>query len=120
MYFVNDGWYRMIPTPEHALPPTIMKPMTKPTWHYTNPGSLAASGIYSSEDLESLREHIMFPAEKNGILNTMVRGVTGEQIARQGISLSHLLDENTIQKITEDTWKRFGENFYLLVMQVQE
>lgn len=43
--------------------------MTKPTWHY-NPGSLAASGIYSSNDLENLRDH-MFPAEKkNGILNT--------------------------------------------------
>ncbi|KYN13162.1 hypothetical protein ALC57_14657 [Trachymyrmex cornetzi] len=111
MFFLNDGWYRMTPTPEHSLPPTIMKPMTKPTWHYTNPGSLAASGIYSDKDLENLRDHIMFPAEKGGILNAMARGVKGEPIVSQGISLSHLLDESSIQKITENTWKKIWGNF---------
>ncbi|KYN19400.1 hypothetical protein ALC57_08270 [Trachymyrmex cornetzi] len=111
MFFLNDGWYRMTPTPEHSLPPTIMKPMTKPTWHYTNPGSLAASGIYSDTDLENLRDHIMFPAEKGGILNAMARGVKGEPIVSQGISLSHLLDESSIQKITENTWKKIWGNF---------
>ena len=111
MFFLNDGWYRMTPTPEHSLPPTIIKPITKPTWHYTNPGSLAASGIYSDKDLENLRDHIMFPAEKNGILNTVARGAKGEPIVSQGISLSHLLDENSIQKITENTWKKIWGNF---------
>lgn len=111
MYFLNDGWYRMIPTPEHTLPPTIMKPMTKPTWHYTNPGSLAASGIYSDKDLENLRDHIMFPAEKSGILNTMARGATGEPTVSQGISISHLLDEHSIQKITENTWNKIWGKF---------
>ena len=86
----------MTPTPEHFLPPTIMKPMTKPTWHYTNPGSLAASGIYSDADLENLRDHIMLPAEKGGILNAMARRVKSESIISQGISLSHLLDENSL------------------------
>jgi len=47
-----------------------MKPMTKSTWRYTNPGSLAASGAYSDKDFENLRDHIMFPFEKSGILNT--------------------------------------------------
>jgi len=111
MFFLNDGWYRMTPTPEHFLPPTIMKPMTKPTWHYTNPGSLAASGIYSDADLENLLDHIMLPAEKGGILNAMARGVKSEPIISQGISLSHLLDENSIQKITENTWKKIWGKF---------
>ncbi|RLU21202.1 hypothetical protein DMN91_005575 [Ooceraea biroi] len=68
MYFLHDGWYRMLPTPERTLPPTIIKPLTKPTWHYTNPGSLADSGIYSNENLEHLRDHVMFLAEKTSIL----------------------------------------------------
>jgi len=82
--------------------------MTKPSnqGHYNDPGSLAASGIYTNIELENLREHIMFPAEKNGILNTMARGAKGEPTLSQGISLSHLLDENTLQKITENTWKK--------------
>lgn len=111
MYFFNNAWYRMIPTPEHTLPPTIIKPMTKPTWHYINPVSLAASGIYSDKDLEHLRDHIMFPAERSSILNTMARGVTGEPTVPQGISLSHLLDDNSIQKLTENTWNKIWGKF---------
>jgi len=75
MYFLHDGWYKIAPIPEMSIPPLTMTPMTKPTWHYNDPGSLAASGIYSDNDLENLRDHIMFPAERNGILNTMARGV---------------------------------------------
>jgi len=111
MYFLNDGWYRLTPIPESSLPPTKMKPMTKPSWHYNDPGSLATSGIYTNIELENLREHIMFPAEKNGILNTMARGAKGEPTLSQGISFSHLLDENTLQKITENTWKKIWGTF---------
>ena len=53
----------------------------------------------------------MFPAQKNGILNTMARGTKGEPIVSQGISLSYLLDESSIQKITENTWKKIWGNF---------
>ncbi|XP_077276899.1 uncharacterized protein LOC143905365 [Temnothorax americanus] len=55
-----------------------MEPMTKPTWDYNDPGSLATSGIYTNQDLEKLRDHIIFPAEKTEILNTVARGVMGE------------------------------------------
>ena len=30
-----------------AVPPSIMKPTTKPAWEYRNPASLATSGIYT-------------------------------------------------------------------------
>lgn len=76
-----------------------------------NPGSLAASGIYSNKDLENLRDYIMFPAERSGILNTVARGAAGEPTIAQGISLSHLLDEHSIQKITENTWNRIWGKF---------
>lgn len=111
MYFLNDGWYSITPNVEYSKTPETMKPMTKPTWQYSNPGSLAASGIYTSQDLEKLRDHIMFPAEKNAILNTMARGVKGEAVLTQGISLSHLLDENTLQRITENAWKKIWGTF---------
>jgi len=111
MYFLNDGWYRITPNVEYSKTPEMMKPMTKPTWHYSDPESLAASGIYTSRDLENLRDHIMFPVEKTGILNTVARGVKGEPILIQGISLSHLMDENTLQKITESAWKKIWGTF---------
>ena len=102
---------KITPIPELSVPSLTMTPMTKPTWHYKDPGSLAASGIYMESDLENLRDHIMFPAEKNGILNTMARGIRGEPIISQGISLSHLLDETSLQKITENTWNKILGTF---------
>jgi len=43
---------------------TANQPLTRPAWKYVSPSGLAASGIYSGEDLDRLRDHIMFPVEK--------------------------------------------------------
>ncbi|XP_070529907.1 uncharacterized protein [Cardiocondyla obscurior] len=113
MYYLNDEWYRMIPTPERTLPPTTIKPMTKPTWHYTNPGSLAASGIYSEKDLEHLRDHIMFPAERPALLNTVARGVMGEPTTVHGGLISNLMDEASIEKVATSAWNRMWSKFLI-------
>jgi len=111
MYYLNDGWFQLTPNVEHSKEPERIRPMTKPTWHYSDPGSLAASGIYTDQDLENLKDHILFPAEKSNILNTMARGIRGQPIATQGISLSHLMDENTLKKIADDAWKKLWGTF---------
>ena len=110
-YYLNDGWYQITPAIEFSKTPQTLKPMSKPTWQYNDPGALAVSGIYTNNELENLRDHIMFSAEKNSILNTMARGVKGEPTLSQGISLSHLLDENSLEKITESTWKKIWGTF---------
>jgi len=121
MYFLNDGWYRLTPIPELSLPPTTMKPMTKPSWHYNDPGSLEASGIYTNTELENLREHIMFPAEKNEILNTMARGTKGEPTISQGISLSHLFRMKILYRKSPKTHgRKSGELFSHSAVQEQE
>ena len=67
----------MIPNPVESIAPTIIKPLTKVTWRYQNPSSLATSGIYSQSDLDRLNDHIMFPAEKPMILNSLAREISG-------------------------------------------
>lgn len=47
MYLLGDSWYKLMPKPVDTVPPTVMKPLTKPTWKYISPGSLATSGIYN-------------------------------------------------------------------------
>ena len=70
MYLFGETWYKLLPNPVESIAPTITKPLTKATWKYTNRSSLATSGIYSQSDLDKLRDHIMFPAEKPMILNS--------------------------------------------------
>jgi len=76
------------------------------TWKYLTPGPLAVSGIYSDADLEKLRNHIMFPAEKPALLNAVARGLTGHTMNTEGISVYNLLDENSLNKIVESTASR--------------
>jgi len=42
MYLLGDSWYRLTLKPVETLPLLVLKPMTKPTWKYLNPGSLRA------------------------------------------------------------------------------
>ena len=113
MYLLGDAWYKFVPRPIDASPPTTIKPMAKPTWKYINPGSLAMSGIYTPEDLEDLKDHIMFPAERPAVLNTMARGIMGRSTTLIGGSISNLLDEASMEKIAVSAWNRFVDRFLL-------
>jgi len=48
-----------MPKPVKTLTTPIIKPLTKPIWKYI---SLGTSPIYSQEDLEEFKDHMMFPA----------------------------------------------------------
>ena len=73
MYLFGETWYKLLPNPVESIAPILVKPLTNATWKYTNPSSLAASGIYSQSDLDKLRDHVMFPAEKPMIVNSLAR-----------------------------------------------
>ena len=96
MYKTGQSWYRVVPNPTEFLPSEIMQPMIIPTWKYKNPASLATSGIYSQEDLDTSTDHIMFPAEKSVVLNIIAHGIMGHATLNQGASLINLLDEKTL------------------------
>ena len=107
MYLFGETWYKLLPNPVESIAPTIVVPLTTPTWKYTNPSSLATNGIYFQSDLHKLRDHIMFPAEKPMILNSLAREITGHPTINQGISLTNLFNEDVIDKIAESAWGRF-------------
>ncbi|XP_070516639.1 uncharacterized protein [Cardiocondyla obscurior] len=74
LYFIEDTWVQFTPEAHvRETTPQQLQPMTSLTWKYLTPGSLATSGIYSQADIDKLRNHIMFPAEKPALLNSMAR-----------------------------------------------
>lgn len=113
MYHLGGAWYKLLPKPVEALPPTIMKPLTRPTWKYVSPGALATSGIYTQGDLDELRDHIMFPAERPAVLNTVARGVMGETTYINGGPIPNFMDEASIKKFIVSTWQKFWGKFLI-------
>jgi len=112
LYYIEDTWIQFTPGPQvRQVPPQQLKPMTTLSWSYATPGPLAISGIYSQSDLDKLRDHIMFPAEKPAVLNAMARGMTGHTIPGDALSIYNLLDEASLQKIADNTASRIWSGF---------
>lgn len=112
LYRIENTWVQIMPEIQvRQLSPQHLKPMAALTWRYLTPESLAISGIYSETDLEKLRNHIMFPAEKPALLNAIARGLTGHSMNIDGISVYNLLDEASLNKIVESTASRIWKGF---------
>lgn len=110
-YRIENTWIKLNPNPEEILPAQELRPMTTLTWKYLTPEHLATSGIYSAKDLEKLRDYIMFPAERPALLDTIARGAGGHPIHTGAISMHHLLDEDSINKIVDNTASRLWKGF---------
>jgi len=95
MYLLGDAWYKFMPKPVETIAATIMKPSTKPSWRYISPGTLVTSGIYSQNDLEEFKDHIMFPAERLLLLNMVARS------------------SSVHRKIAISTWQKFWSKFLI-------
>ena len=80
--------------------------MTKPTWEYINPAELATNGIYTEQDVEQLRERIMFPVEKPVLLNDLAREMRGHPIFNNEGALLKFSNDEAVEKIIESTWSK--------------
>ncbi|KYM96588.1 hypothetical protein ALC62_12750, partial [Cyphomyrmex costatus] len=111
MYKLHGIWFRLTPKPIEVIAPAILQPLSHPTWQYSSSSSLATSGIYSTEDLDRLRAHIMFPVERPSIVNTLARGAMGNEIHAGSVSLANLLDEESLNRIADSAGKRVWRGF---------
>ncbi|XP_036148938.1 uncharacterized protein LOC118647682 [Monomorium pharaonis] len=111
MYNIYGRWYRAMPKMMETLPPPTIQPLTHPTWKYVSPSDLATSGIYTSEDLDRLRTHIMFPVERPAMLNTIAHGAMGGTVPAGSISMLNLLDEASLDKIAESAGAKLWKGF---------
>ncbi|XP_078051321.1 uncharacterized protein LOC144477472, partial [Augochlora pura] len=87
MYEIEESWHRLSPRPIEVIPPQMLQPLEEPKWQYINPSNLATSGIYTQNNLNNLSDHIIFPAEKSAILNSVARTMTGKEIRSEGLSV---------------------------------
>jgi hypothetical protein len=103
LYNIDGIWHKFTPKPTEAIEPQELRPNTHQTWQYSAPSSLARSGIYNQSDLDTLRNHVMFPAEKTAILNTIARGAAGKAIVSGTVNILGVMDETTLTTIARNT-----------------
>nr|QPL15388.1 glycoprotein [Neuropteran chu-related virus OKIAV150] len=99
-YQIEGTWYSISTSLTDVIPPEILKPVDKNDWTYKSPKTLANNGIYTPEDLEQLRTHIMYGPEKDAITNVLIRGFTEQYPSLQGGSIKYLIDEDTINDMS--------------------
>lgn len=113
LFSIDGTWYKFLPNAVETLPPRTIEPHKAETWHYKNPVALATAGIYGKEDLDTMRQSLLFPMEKPAILNVMARGTSGQPILYQGLSIHDMLDPNIIKTMAGHavswTWDKFLE-----------
>ena len=108
---IHGIWYRLLPNPIDSVPPLPLQPIAQSKWQYVDPQNLANGGIYSSEDIEKLKQHMMFPVEKAAIINELAQGASGRDYATGTLQIHNLLDEETLEKIANSTTQRIWNGF---------
>ena len=103
LYYIDGLWHKFVLKPMEAIAPQELRPDTRQTWQYSAPSSLATSGIYTQRDLDTLRDHVMFPVEKTTILNTLARGATGKVIVPGTVNILRIMDKNALTTLAKNT-----------------
>jgi hypothetical protein len=106
LYNIDGHWHKFIPKPIETTAPQELHPEMHQAWRYSTPSSLATSGIYTQKNLDTLGDHVMFPAETNAVLNTIARGATGKTIIPGTASILGIMDENALSTIARSTAAR--------------
>lgn len=106
MYQLKGGWISLTPKQAAVIPPQTLEPLTKPSWKYVDAEHLAESGIYSTDDLNRLREHIMCPVKQPTPINNFAKVAAEHHVPLKGLNLVNLLDKDTINSIAEPIFQK--------------
>lgn len=111
MYEVDGVWYKFLPISTEAKAPNQIKPNDKPSWDYKSIGNLATSGIYSQQEIDQLKNEVMFPADRPAILNILARKMNGMNTNMNSISLGSIMDPAYVERVVHHTWDKFWKNY---------
>jgi len=104
MYKIDELWFRINRRLTKALSPPIIQPLTKPAWKYTSPDSLAERHLFIK------RSRLALCFLSNDLPRWIpLQGVQWDTIPTGSISLSNLLNEESLDRIakSQKLWHRF-------------
>ncbi|CAI6376998.1 unnamed protein product [Macrosiphum euphorbiae] len=111
-YLMEGEWISMSPEYNElglGKIPQILKPQTAWTWSFRSPENLMNAGLYSSDMINALQKHLLFPQEVDAAQSNLARQTMGYNTFDQGLKLKPFIDEQIISRLVEEKlYKMWG------------
>lgn len=101
MFQIENSWVTLYPQPQIASSPIRLSPLQPGVWKNNK-----LAGIYTSEDLDKMRESLMFHGESAATLVTISSLVRGTTSDLQGLHVKSLIDEEMFEFLHRKTIDR--------------
>lgn len=104
-YLMEGEWISMSPDYNElglGKIPQLLKPQTAWTWTYRSPEHLMNAGLYSSDMINALQKHLLFPQEVDAAQSNLARQTMGYDTLDQGLKLKPFIDEQIISRLVEE------------------
>jgi hypothetical protein len=111
IYYLSGNWFLFSPKRHQTTEPNVFGFVSSSNWSYLDITNLATDGIYTQDELDSLRDHIMYPIEKQSVENIMVRNYMGLNPYIQSKHGSFMLTPYDIDNLTESLSHKIWEYF---------
>lgn len=106
MFQIENSWVTLSPQPQIANNPIRLSPLQPGIWKNNKLEHLASAGIYTSEDLDRMRESLMFHGESAATLVTISSLVRVTTTDLQGLHMKSLIDEEMFESLYRKTIDR--------------
>jgi len=101
-HFKIDGsWFSFSPSSHQATKPNNLIPKSNDEWQYIQPVNLATSGIYTQDDLNTLRKQLMFPLDKGATLSAVAGSLSGQGSDLSEYDVKGLSSESVISSMVD-------------------
>lgn len=112
-YFkIGKQWISLGPTVRKVDEPKSLEPDIRDNFTLGRLINVATAGIYSQQDLENFIQRLLFPIEKQSLLNSVARAMVNEPVKDQA-ALANLITDNVITSIAMRTWNYLWADFMI-------
>ena len=109
-FMINGKWMSFNPGIEDSAEPVSLIPDIGDSFILKKIIHIATAGIYSLQDMEDYLTRLLFPMEKQALLNDVVRSMVNEPVKNQ-LGLANLITDNVITSIAKKSWNLIWTDF---------
>lgn len=103
-YMLEGRWWSSDKILRESSAPTQLTSTELEDLKFTTTENLATAGIYSQDDLDLLRDHLMFGSEREALVTVLSRGYDGKETDFQGGSLLNMMSEEQLESFGKKLW----------------